>query len=208
MRTCADCGADLSDRHLNAVRCPSCSDKHKLRIRRERRKRRRGPRTCKVCGKDISKRDGRAVYCDTCAANQKHAVLKRAGIRLRRKRGERPRETRCRDCGRDISRRPAAAKRCKACALIHRHRKPRCIDCGANIRHLGVYTVRCLSCVQDRLRERYPHAPSLNPDSVPTKRGGGLHPVELDTIRRPVNLDGQSRTFRPLTVPDYLKSRS
>ena len=89
VRTCADCGADISHRHGNALRCVECANAHTRNVRGAKRRNREAndpgyreaearrhrawyvrtravPRFC-ACGTDISFRGNRAVRCAPCS---------------------------------------------------------------------------------------------------------------------------------------------
>ena len=66
-RTCADCGADISDRNHQATLCVSCA---KRRRRAYRRPSRRKFLDCVDCGTDISDRGPLAQRCQPCVRSR------------------------------------------------------------------------------------------------------------------------------------------
>ena len=109
MRSCRECGADISHRWPTAIRCLHCA-------RYPWRKKHQGaPRSCRECGADISNRGNRAIFC------KRHGSVKNQQRRCCEKRAAKRKAEKapviCLDCPADISNRRRAL-RCVKCAKI------------------------------------------------------------------------------------------
>ena len=78
MRTCIDCGCDISDRGKPAKLCYVCANKRNIERSRQRRARLSAAkvRRCKDCGKDINHLPHMPKRCPPCADLRKKIKLK------------------------------------------------------------------------------------------------------------------------------------
>ena len=104
MKTCKECGADISNRGNRSSRCEHCQEiygrEHNLEVKRAEYRDfqiQRGPRICKDCGQNIDRRPPAAKRCKGCSFIHRHKKL------------------RCIDCGGNIGHLGKFAVRCLDC---------------------------------------------------------------------------------------------
>ena len=93
MRVCADCSADISERHWHTKRCHSCQEVRERRRQRQRlskrRHRARPIRFCLSCNANITSRHGKAKRCKPCASEHARAEKRIYNAEYRKRPGVR-----------------------------------------------------------------------------------------------------------------------
>lgn len=169
IRSCADCGTDISARHGNAKRCPACAKAEAQRIQRDREQH-RAPRSTRPTRRNEPLIEQQCEVCTVAftSPRPRFACSKRCDEYARRHPGFRDTARACEMCGHDLPAgthrtarfcgeacRSAAGKRRNRIIVRPYERRTDCLHCGGPLGKTKAGSKYCSRQCEAR-ESRYP----------------------------------------------------